>query len=140
MGTAILHLALRRLTKHACGEPGEALGKYWAKQAAVAIASSLHTNRGIDEILSPLEPSSRQLARYMQAEFGMSPKRYQLTLRIEEARRLLRHTRLSATTIAMELGYPSLQHFTTQFKSFTGITPTAWRECDRMEGMQEAAG
>lgn len=127
LGRVLLYSALRRLQTHRFGEPGEARRHYWASRAASAISGSLYTDRNIEQILSELEPSHRQIARYMQAEYGRSPKPYQIDLKIREACRLLENTRLSVTTIALELGFPSVQHFSAQFHRLKGRTPTDWK-------------
>ncbi|MFW5846112.1 MAG: helix-turn-helix transcriptional regulator [Planctomycetota bacterium] len=69
----------------------------------------------------------RQLTRHFVAAMGMAPKQYQLLRRIEEAQRLLQQTRLSITSIAVELGFPSSQHFATQFKRITGSRPSQFQ-------------
>jgi len=47
--------------------------------------------------------------------------------RVREAQRLLRSTMRSTTAIAQELGFPSLQHFTVEFRKLTGEAPGSWR-------------
>ncbi len=131
LGRCMLHYALRRLDEHLPGEPQEARQRFWAARVASAIAGSLYTDRNIEQILSALEPSHRQIARYMQVEFGRSPKQYQMDLKIREACQLLENTRLSVTTIAMELGFPSVQHFSSQFRRVTGAPPSRWKARSR---------
>ena len=48
-------------------------------------------------------------------------------LRIDEARRLLTETRMDITSIAIELGFSSSQHFASRFKNLTGRTPSDYR-------------
>jgi len=81
--------------------------------------------------LASLGLSYRQLARHFTAALGVSPKRYQLLARMREAKRLLAETGMSVTAVAAELGYPSSQHFATQFLAEAGATPTEWREKER---------
>lgn len=47
--------------------------------------------------------------------------------RVREAQRLLLSTMRSTTAIAQELGFPSLQHFTVEFRKLTGEAPGSWR-------------
>lgn len=47
--------------------------------------------------------------------------------RVREAQRLLLSTVRSTTAIAQELGFPSLQHFTVEFRKLTGEAPGSWR-------------
>ena len=50
---------------------------------------------------------------------------YQI-MRVGEARRLLRSGRWNVTEVAAELGYPSCQAFSAQFRRLTGTSPTAY--------------
>jgi AraC family transcriptional activator of pobA len=43
------------------------------------------------------------------------------------AKERLASTKASVSDIAQRLGFPSAQHFATQFKRETGLTPRAWR-------------
>jgi AraC-like DNA-binding protein len=99
----------------------------WAQTARAALEATLTTGRSAREVLSTLGLSYRQVARHFAAEFGVSPKQYQIGARVREAQRLLSGTAWPVTTIAFELGYPSSQHFATQFRKETGTTPSAWR-------------
>lgn len=47
--------------------------------------------------------------------------------RVKEAQRLLLSTVQSTTAIARQLGFPSLQHFTVEFRKLTGEAPGSWR-------------
>lgn len=101
---------------------------YWAAAARAALDSSMYTMATVRQTLTSLGLSYRQIARHFECIYGVSPKRYQLRTRIEEARRLLRETDLDITSIAMELGFASSQHLATQFRAETGVTPSACRK------------
>ncbi|WP_420466067.1 helix-turn-helix domain-containing protein [Panacagrimonas sp.] len=60
------------------------------------------------------------------AHFGISPHRYILRLRIERASHLIRSGAKSMTTIAYETGFCSAAHFSTAFKTCTGLSPNAY--------------
>lgn len=98
-----------------------------ADTAKALLQSHIYTSAGVKEILSPLPLSHRHLCRYFKKQYGISPKQFQLQSKINEAERLLVGTSLTITDIAMELGFASSQHFSTQFKKQTGRTPTEWR-------------
>lgn len=102
-----------------------------ADAARQVLDATLYTARPAREVLASLPLSYRQLSRYFVEAFGLSPKQYQLRARVNEARRLLRETRLGVTAVAMELGYCSSQHFATQFLAQTGLTPSEFREKTR---------
>ncbi len=58
---------------------------------------------------------------------GFSPLNYLINLRISEAIRLLKTTKISLTDIALDTGFYSSQHFSTTFKKLTGYTPGHFR-------------
>ena len=52
--------------------------------------------------------------------------------RIRAAKRLLAHTDASLTTIALDVGYASLQHFGSSFRKIVGQSPSSWRQDRRL--------
>ncbi|HET7238839.1 MAG TPA: helix-turn-helix domain-containing protein, partial [Terrimicrobiaceae bacterium] len=58
---------------------------------------------------------------------GVPPSQYQIKLRMDAARRLLRETRKSVITIAIEVGYSNPSHFARLFRKETGLSPTDYR-------------
>lgn len=58
---------------------------------------------------------------------GIPPSQYQIKLRMDTARRLLRETKTSVITIANEVGYSSPSHFAQLFRKETGLSPTDYR-------------
>ena len=101
--------------------------EYWAESARMAIETTLRTPQNLRGVLARLGLSYRQMSRYLKEVTGLSPKEYQVTARIREARRLLAATRLSVTDIAYDLAYSSSQHFTAQFRRHTGSSPQEFR-------------
>lgn len=57
----------------------------------------------------------------------LSPMEYVLSLRVQEAQRLLATTALSLGEIAAVTGFYDQSHFTKRFRKVTGITPSAYR-------------
>ncbi len=55
------------------------------------------------------------------------PSQYQIKLRMDAARRLLRETKKSVITIAIEVGYSNPSHFARVFRKETGLSPTDYR-------------
>lgn len=102
-------------------------GTHCAERAREALDLALRGNRGARDILSGMGMSYRQVSRYFQDTYGMSPKQHQLNAKIEEASQLLKSTDMPVTAIAYELGFSSSQHFATRFTKATGQSPSAFR-------------
>ena len=60
-------------------------------------------------------------------ETGKSLLDYVNTLRVQEAKRLLRQTTLSVGEISLQLGYANAQSLTRFFKKYEGVTPGEFR-------------
>ena len=58
---------------------------------------------------------------------GMPPSQYQIKLRLDAARRLLRETKKSVITVANDVGYSNPSHFAQLFRKETGLAPTDYR-------------
>jgi AraC family transcriptional regulator len=65
--------------------------------------------------------------RLFKKAMGMPPSQYQIKLRIEVARRMLRETSVSVVTIANDVGYANPSHFSQLFRKETGFTPSGYR-------------
>src|SRR5690349_15267959 len=59
---------------------------------------------------------------------GFSPLNYLINIRISEAIKLLKRPDVNVTSIALETGFYSSQHFSTTFKKLTGFTPSEFRK------------
>lgn len=58
----------------------------------------------------------------------LSPMEYVLSLRVQEAQRLLATTRMSVGGIAAATGFYDQSHFTKRFRKVTGVTPSEYRK------------
>jgi len=59
---------------------------------------------------------------------GLPPGQYQIQIRLNQARRLLRNSPLSVADIADQLGFESIYYFSRLFKKKTGLSPLAYRK------------
>lgn len=57
----------------------------------------------------------------------LSPMEYVLSLRVQEAQRLLATTRMSLGEIAVATGFYDQSHFTKRFRKVVGMTPSSYR-------------
>jgi AraC-like DNA-binding protein len=72
--------------------------------------------------------SATHFSVLFKAQTGCSPRDYLHLLRIHHACQLLRDTSLQVKEIAARLGYRDPFHFSRQFKTFHGVSPSEFRE------------
>ncbi len=68
------------------------------------------------------------LANLFSSETFSSIEKFILLQKTERAKQLLAQNKLNITEIAWKLNYSSTAHFSNQFKSITGITPTVFQK------------
>ena len=79
--------------------------------------------------------SRRHVERLFRQHLGRSPARYYLDVRLERARRLLRHSNLPIVEVAIAAGFVSASHFSKRYRERYDVTPQA----DRREYEPERA-
>jgi len=82
----------------------------------------------IGDLARRLGVNALRLNQLFKRATGLPPHAFLTSLRIQQAKKLLAAGDLTVGSIAWKLGYPSSQHFATQFKRETGLTPRAWRQ------------
>lgn len=80
-----------------------------------------------EELAGQIGTTVRQLQRIMQQYYGMSFKEKLISMRMEQARRLLLETGLTVGEIAEHCGYSDSHPFSSQFKKHFGLPPGAYR-------------
>ncbi|ADL43188.1 transcriptional regulator, AraC family [Caldicellulosiruptor obsidiansis OB47] len=80
------------------------------------------------DIAKRLFMSESTLSRIFKNHFGVLPKEYLLSKRIEKAKEYLSMSNLKISNIAMMCGFSSLQRFNDIFKKYTGLSPTQYRK------------
>jgi len=68
-----------------------------------------------------------QFAKLIRRATGDTPMEHLQRLRIERAKELLRDPRFGITSVAMECGFSTSQHFARVFRRFAGMTPGDFR-------------
>ncbi|MBS0663623.1 MAG: helix-turn-helix transcriptional regulator [Verrucomicrobia bacterium] len=71
--------------------------------------------------------SEFHFTRLFKRATGVPPLQYQIKIRMDAARRLLRESELSVITIANQVGYSTPSHFAQVFRKETGLTPRDYR-------------
>lgn len=82
----------------------------------------------LNDIAAHFYISSYYLAHLMKKEFGISPIKQIMLLRMGEAQQLLLTTNYTITNICSMVGYENLNYFFYLFKRHTGLTPNQFRE------------
>ena len=82
-----------------------------------------------NEILSEMSGYHEyHLNRLFMKHSGLTVHKYVLSVRINEAKKMLLNTDLSLTDISEKVGFHSNTHFSSYFKQFVGISPLKFRK------------
>ncbi len=82
----------------------------------------------LEEVSEATGFSVNYFSTLFKKETGEGFAKYLTRVRMEEARNLLRETRLPVSEICKQVGYVDLKHFTHTFKTATGLTPGEFRK------------
>lgn len=80
-----------------------------------------------DYLAQKLNVPYHKLTKAFKTETGQTIEKYLIRQKIERVKELLSYNEFSATQIAYQMGYSSLQHLSNQFKSITGMTLRDYR-------------
>lgn len=97
------------------------------ERAKEIINSSYNKPLDLKKLAQNLGVSNNHLARLFKHYYGMTISKYITELRMEEATRLLTHTDLDITEVALQAGVKSMSNFYKIFKERTGLTPKEYR-------------
>jgi len=81
----------------------------------------------IDRLAEIVEVQVSTFSKRFKKATGLSPYRYLVRKRMEEAKSALRHTDRPIIEVAAECGYSNQAHFSTSFKKEVGMTPKQYR-------------
>jgi AraC-like DNA-binding protein len=134
---------LIRLLRSPMGSRVARIGQAGSSVERIAKAVSwLRTNFdqpvNIEELAKLVNMSVTSFHRHFKAVTGMSPLRYQKTLRLQEARRLMLATMLDAGSAGRRVGYSSASQFTREYGRFFGSAPAKDINRLREEGLRAA--
>ncbi|WP_449002483.1 helix-turn-helix transcriptional regulator [Myxosarcina sp. GI1(2024)] len=93
-------------------------------QARDILANQLENPPSISELAEQVGLSESTLRRGFRQLFGMTVIGYLTSLRMEQAKLLLRERKHSICEVANLVGYSHLSYFSTAFKHQFGITPS----------------
>jgi len=81
-----------------------------------------------DIIADKLHYEYKYLSRLFSSVEGITIEQYIIQQKIEKAKELLVYDELTLSEIAWKLGYSSVAHLSGQFKTVTGMTPSAFKQ------------
>lgn len=81
----------------------------------------------VDLLMRRLSASAPKLTAMFKRRTGLPPHAFLMSCRLAAAKEALSTTSQRVGAIAYKLGFPSSQHFATQFRRDTGMTPLDWR-------------
>lgn len=103
------------------------LPAYKLHQVFEAMKTNLAQPFELALLAAAAELSEYHFSRVFKQATGLSPSRYFIRLRMEQAKRLLRESDESMVDIGMAVGYASPSHFSQVFRKEAGLTPGAYR-------------
>lgn len=100
-------------------------------QAISLLKERYNDGIGLQEIAEALGVHKVYLSRIFKSETGMTVSHYIQSLKIEDAKRMLKDTDMKVYDIAEAIGYSHSQQFSVAFKKVTGDTPHTYRKVHR---------
>jgi AraC family transcriptional regulator len=100
---------------------------YKLKQITDWMAEHLAEELNLSQMAAKAGLSKFHFHRLFKRATGVSPSHYQIDLRMNLARQLLRETKKSIMDVALDVGYANPSHFAKVFSRETGLTPTEYR-------------
>jgi AraC-like DNA-binding protein len=97
------------------------------QQAQLIIARRYHEAIVVEELARELHIGYSYFRQAFKAQTGLSPKQYQLQIRLQKAQDFLANTSRSVGEIAEILGFNTAYHLSSQFKNHVGLAPLIWK-------------
>lgn len=97
------------------------------RRAMMEMEQNMIDPLSISDVADRLGISSRQLERLFQSVLGMRPALFYRMIRLRYAHALLSQGELTITQVAFETGFSDCAHFSRQFKTMFGHSPSAMR-------------
>ncbi|MBD2463081.1 helix-turn-helix transcriptional regulator [Oscillatoria sp. FACHB-1407] len=89
--------------------------------------ANLHSDPDLLAIAPLLNTTSYELTLLFLDLTGLTPYQYLMRCRIERAKQLLAHKKLSIKEVAAQIGFTTVHQFNAQFLRLTGISPNIYR-------------
>jgi transcriptional regulator GlxA family with amidase domain len=107
------------------------LAPWQLRRATALMMSSLASTIPLAEVAAQCGLSTEWFARCFARSTRMTPRRWLLGRRIEQAKRLLHDSTHTLVEIALLCGFADQSHFTRTFSAAEGMSPGRWRRAHR---------
>lgn len=101
------------------------------KELKKFIATCLDETPSLESFSRHCGMSESRLTKCFKQLFGVTPHDYHISLRMEEAKRLLLETDDPVHHISFSVGYNYVGNFSLEFKRLTGLSPSVYRKVGR---------
>jgi AraC family transcriptional regulator len=91
------------------------------------IAANGHLDIKLDDLADVADMSRFHFARLFRLALGITPHRYLMDQRLQQAKALLRLDTRSVSEVAVETGFANAGHFARAFRRHVGVSPTEWK-------------
>lgn len=126
---------IRRYASALCMKSMELLGEQRKRSQANTIFQvvryvdqEFRTRLQLQDLARKFHMNPNYMGQVFKQQTGRTFREYLNDKRVEEAKRLLRQTRMSISEVAAHSGYPNADYFVSQFKRMTGAAPSAYRK------------
>lgn len=123
---------------------GEYLKNYKGKSQFALVQKTINyihqnfsTISSIEEIASKLFVSYSHLRNVFKKELGITIYDFLLSVRMEEAKKLLTTSKMNLTQIAYKVGYSDYDYFKTVFAKYNGVTPREYQQANQNPEQEE---
>lgn len=98
------------------------------RRIQLMIQDKFYEIKNLEEALEEIPSSKRNIIRRFKQSTGLTPIRYLQKTKIEAAKNLLETTNKDIVDVMVSTGYNDMKNFRNLFKTFTGMTPTGYRD------------
>jgi AraC-like DNA-binding protein len=99
-------------------------GRALAEQTLAWVLQHLSANPSVADLAKAMHVTPRTLQRGLQRSLECTPRELLLTVRMREAKRLLKTGAYRVSEAAYEVGFEDPAHFSRRFKAYYGCTPS----------------
>ena len=85
----------------------------------------------LEDMMERFNLTGPYISKYFKDKSGVTFVDYVSQIRMKKAKNLLKNSNMTVESIAESVGYPSVEHFSRQFKKKYGISPVEYRTSDK---------